>query len=243
MVIIKRRSLPLYRQAIDSLLLRFQKSEWHAGDMLPNEFELAAQYGVSQGTMRKALNCLVEEGILVRRQGAGTFVAESKDCLNQATATLLGDPSEYEKIHSEFISLQRIHASEQMAAELIVRRGTALWEVTRSVRAGAHIFGIDRVFFSEAIFPTVDSKRLRYWHANVRQMCLTDFGMHLIEGPVRYRAVLPSQEVMRMLQTGKDTPLLERVRVTLDRHKRPILWGVSTFRTDQFAFCPAIDNI
>ncbi len=71
----KLRTVPLYRQASEWILQRLQANEWREGEALPNEFVLADQYQVSQGTMRRALDLLVEEGILFRRQGAGTFVA------------------------------------------------------------------------------------------------------------------------------------------------------------------------
>ena len=66
---------PLYRQ-IKALLRRsLQSGEWRPGEMIPSEFELAARFRVSQGTVRKAIDALADENLLVRRQGKGTFVA------------------------------------------------------------------------------------------------------------------------------------------------------------------------
>ena len=66
---------PLYRQIRDRLLHSLQAGEWRPGEAIPSEFELAARYGVSQGTVRKAIDELANENLLVRRQGKGTFVA------------------------------------------------------------------------------------------------------------------------------------------------------------------------
>ena len=67
---------PLYVQVRDLLMKEIHTGAWMPGEMLPNEFELAAAFGVSQGTMRKALDSLAREHVLVRRQGIGTFVSE-----------------------------------------------------------------------------------------------------------------------------------------------------------------------
>ena len=67
---------PLYKQVYDTLIVRLADGFWKPGAALPSEFALADQLGVSQGTVRKALNQLVAENILVRRQGKGTYVSE-----------------------------------------------------------------------------------------------------------------------------------------------------------------------
>ena len=66
---------PLYAQIKDSILSRIVAGEWSPGSFLPSEMALAEEYGVSQGTLRKALNELTLEKRLVRYQGKGTAVA------------------------------------------------------------------------------------------------------------------------------------------------------------------------
>jgi GntR family transcriptional regulator len=52
-----------------------EAGEWAPGDAIPSELDLASRFGVSQGTVRKAVQALAAENLLVRRQGSGTFVA------------------------------------------------------------------------------------------------------------------------------------------------------------------------
>jgi GntR family transcriptional regulator len=66
---------PLYQQIKGLLLQSLQSGEWKSGAAIPSELELAARYRVSQGTVRKAIDELAVENLLVRRQGKGTFVA------------------------------------------------------------------------------------------------------------------------------------------------------------------------
>lgn len=66
---------PLYKTAETEMLTRISKGTWEIGRRLPNEFELADEFGVSQGTMRRALISLEEMGYLSRKPGRGTLVA------------------------------------------------------------------------------------------------------------------------------------------------------------------------
>src|SRR3954467_10464577 len=66
---------PLYRQVKELLIKRLGDGSWTPGQLLPREPEIAADLGVSPGTVRKALDEMSAESLLVRRQGRGTFVA------------------------------------------------------------------------------------------------------------------------------------------------------------------------
>ena len=66
---------PLYQQIKGLILQSLQAGEWKPGDLIPSELELAGRFRVSQGTVRKAIDELSADNLLVRRQGKGTFVA------------------------------------------------------------------------------------------------------------------------------------------------------------------------
>jgi GntR family transcriptional regulator len=66
---------PLYQQIKDLLVQSLERGEWKPGELIPSEIELAARFQVSQGTVRKAVDELATEHLVVRRQGKGTFVA------------------------------------------------------------------------------------------------------------------------------------------------------------------------
>ena len=66
---------PLYQQIKTLMTRSLQAGEWRPGEAIPSETELAARFRVSQGTVRKAIDELATENLLVRRQGKGTFVA------------------------------------------------------------------------------------------------------------------------------------------------------------------------
>ncbi|MFQ6745337.1 GntR family transcriptional regulator [Bordetella pertussis] len=66
---------PLYRQIKELLVQSLDRGEWKPGELIPSEIDLAARFQVSQGTVRKAVDELAAEHLLLRRQGKGTFVA------------------------------------------------------------------------------------------------------------------------------------------------------------------------
>ena len=70
---------PLYRQIKNLILQSLEGGEWRPGDVIPSETELALRYNVSQGTVRKAIDEMAADNLLVRRQGKGTFVASHSD--------------------------------------------------------------------------------------------------------------------------------------------------------------------
>ena len=74
----KGSSVPLYKQLFEVIEQQISDGELKEGQQLMTEAELSAEYGVSRITVRKALELLVEDGILVKRQGVGAFVAERK---------------------------------------------------------------------------------------------------------------------------------------------------------------------
>ena len=65
---------PLYLQLRDALSERVATGQWQPGACIPNEHELAREFNVSTGTMRKALGIMEDEHLIARRQGRGTFV-------------------------------------------------------------------------------------------------------------------------------------------------------------------------
>ena len=74
----KNSSVPLYQQLIDEIKSQITQGDLKEGDKIPTEVELSEIYNVSRITIRKAIGLLVEDEILIKRQGIGTFVAAKK---------------------------------------------------------------------------------------------------------------------------------------------------------------------
>src|SRR5438876_2061473 len=73
--------VPLYHQLEQDLLERIRTGEFGPGDALPTEGGICAQYGVSRITVRRALDALIAQGLIIRRRGVGSFVAQRREAV------------------------------------------------------------------------------------------------------------------------------------------------------------------
>ncbi len=105
---------PLYQQIKVLILQSLQAGEWKPSTAIPSEMELAARFKVSQGTVRKAIDELASENLLVRRQGKGTFVATHAERQIQYRFLKLipdnGDPSSEGPAQRQIIDVVRVHS-------------------------------------------------------------------------------------------------------------------------------------
>ncbi|MFZ9351977.1 MAG: GntR family transcriptional regulator, partial [Polynucleobacter sp.] len=98
---------PLYQQIKDLLLESLQAGEWQPGQPIPSEMDLAERYKVSQGTVRKAIDALAAENVVVRHQGKGTFVASHReDAVQFRFLRLVPDDGKELILKSTFLSCE-----------------------------------------------------------------------------------------------------------------------------------------
>src|SRR5215831_9753857 len=109
---------PLYLQIKELLTRSLATLEWGPGETIPSELELAARFGVSQGTVRKAIDALAADNLLVRRQGKGTFVATHTE---EKASTF------------RFLRIRRNDGRDEYPASRLVdvRRGKSTAEIAR----------------------------------------------------------------------------------------------------------------
>ncbi|MFC7094533.1 GntR family transcriptional regulator [Jeongeupia naejangsanensis] len=228
---------PLYRQVMREVLTSVEAGAWREDEALPSEIELGERFGVSQGTVRKALDALVADGLLYRRQGVGTFVEGVNDFLARGRFTgLSGEGAEVPRF--ELLGCVKIHAGEQLAEILGLRRGAALWQIRRHVRVAGELVGIEEMLLPEAGFPELDVRRIRELRGDVRELCWRDFGVRLKDAEVRYKAMPASQAEARLLHCELNEALLQVVRLAKDYEGRPQMWSVVWMKTERWAFEP-----
>ena len=126
---------PLYEQIKILITQSLVAGEWKPGEAIPSEFELAARFRVSQGTVRKAIDELAAEHLLVRRQGKGTFVATHAEQHVQYRFLKLvpdaGDANSEGPAQRSIIDCRRLRASADIARALTLRTGDAVLQMRR----------------------------------------------------------------------------------------------------------------
>ena len=227
---------PLYQQIKSLVLQSLQAGEWKPGDPIPSEFELAARYKVSQGTVRKAIDELAKENLLVRRQGKGTFVATHAEQQVQFRFLKLkpDNPQSDAQGPAErhIIDCKRLRAPTPVAQVLGLRTGEAVFQVRRVLSFDQVPTIFEDIWLPGAAFKGLTAERLSADTRPMYAMFESDFGIRMVRAQERLRAVLPSPEVCEWLQVDSDTPLLKVERMSFTYHDTPMEWRIGVYRTD-----------
>jgi GntR family transcriptional regulator len=232
---------PLYEQIKSLITQSLSRGEWKPGEAIPSEFELAARYGVSQGTVRKAIDALAKEFILVRRQGKGTYVATHTAPTQQYRFLRMradGEPPESEKHHpvTQFVSLTKGKADAKTAAILALRTGQAISHIARVlVFAGKPVI-YDEITLAQSTFPNLTMEKLEASQGSIYSFLETAYGARMIRAEERIRAVGASKAVAKHLKVSVGTPLLSVDRVAYTYGDRPVEWRRGLCLTDGYSY-------
>ncbi|MFT3804151.1 MAG: GntR family transcriptional regulator [Burkholderiaceae bacterium] len=214
------RFSPLYRQIKVLLTRSLQAGDWKPGEMIPSETELALRFGVSQGTVRKAVDELAAEHLLVRRQGRGTFVASHHSARAQFRFLRLrpdddvGQPS----LDSRILECRRQRASGDVARVLRLRAGEAVILVRRLLSFDAKPEVLDEIWLPGGRFRGLTAERLERHDGPLYGLFESEFDTRMIRATERLKAVPAGGDVAESLEVAPGTPLLlvERTSYTYD---------------------------
>lgn len=217
---------PLYAQVHAELVERIRSGQWKPGQLIPNEFEIAAEFGVSQGTARKAIGALAVANLVVRRQGRGTFVYEhTPDDIMFRYFNLFEDNGARIVPYSR--STKRVLAKANGAERKTLNLpGSA--RVIRFDRIRAHgrkPFITESIILPEAMFPGLaDADDIPDTFYDVFQK---NYGVLVIRTEERLTAIAAEPRQAQELDVPAGTPLMriERIAFTLD--ERPVEWRIS----------------
>lgn len=214
---------PLYRQ-IKSLITRsLQAGEWRPGDAIPSEMDLASRFGVSQGTIRKAIDELASENLLVRRQGKGTFVStHAEEKVQYRFLRLTADIGAPLQASRRFIDCRRLRAPAEIAEQLALQTGAPVLMVRRVLSFGGRPVVLDDIWLPGAQFKGLTAERLTDYRGPMYAFFEEEFGVRMIRAEEKIKAVAASAEAGQLLGVGAGTPLLSVARLSLTYEDRPV---------------------
>ncbi|MFO1195744.1 MAG: GntR family transcriptional regulator [Burkholderiaceae bacterium] len=215
---------PLYRQIKVLLTRGLQAGEWKPGELIPSETELAARFGVSQGTVRKAIDELAADHLLVRRQGRGTFVATHQEARAQFRFLRLrpdhgGDPG---AMSSRVLACRRTRAPVDIARALQLRTGETVVQVRRLLSFDARPVVLDEIWLPGALFRGLTADRLAAYTGPLYALFESEFGIRMIRAAERLRAVAATRATAADLGVAPGEPVLQVERVTYTYEDRPV---------------------
>ena len=225
---------PLYRQVREQLVQRLGTGLWPPGSALPSETSLAAELGVSQGTVRKALDELTAENVLVRRQGRGTFVARHGEggFLFQFFK-LVPDTDKRVFPQSRVISVRRQPASLEVRRKLQLGKGAEAVHVRRVRTLDNVPCVIEDLWVAAALFPGIE---LREIPNNLYALYSVDYSITIGGGLEKIKAVLLSPENAALLNIAPGNPALEVDRLATSLENVPVEWRVSLCLTGKMHY-------
>jgi GntR family transcriptional regulator len=214
---------PLYKQIKRLLLESLRRGEWKPGAAIPSEQDLATRFQVSQGTVRKAIDELASENLLVRRQGKGTFVATHHEPRSQYRfLRLLADDGAAPAAHSRFIECRRTRAPAHIAERLGLKAGAGVVFVRRLLLFGAQPVVLDDIWLPGRVFRGLTFERLAAYSGPLYGLFETEFGVPMVRADERLRAVPADADSAPLLQAAPGSPLLLVERVSYTYGERPV---------------------
>jgi len=224
---------PLYQQIKALITQSLETGEWKPGEIIPSEVELAGRYKVSQGTVRKAIDELALENLLVRRQGKGTFVATHNEERAQFRfLRLLADDGVEHPHVSCLLECRRLRAPAEIARQLDLKPADPVVQVRRLLEFDSEVTVLDEIWLPGAMFKGLTFERLSEYKGPLYAMFETEFGTRMIRASEKIRAVAAEPAVAELLHVPPGFPLLSVERVSYTYADRPVEvrrgWYVTT---------------
>ncbi len=220
------KAQPLYAQVKALMVQRLISGQWRPGEMLPSEFRLAEMFRVSQGTVRKALDSLTAENLLVRRQGRGTFVAEHDH--HRALFHffhLVGADGERRLPASRLLSVRKGLAGRLEADRLALDRGAPVIRIRRLRELDGRATIAETLVVPQALFP--DLAAIGELPNTLYDLFEQRYGVIIARAVERLAAVPADERDAKLLGVAPGAPLLEIDRTALALDGAPVEWRVS----------------
>lgn len=230
-------SVPLYKEVKRLLTQSLATGEWRPGQALPSESKLAQRFSVSIGTVRKAMDELVADCVVVRHQGRGTFVAShTRRRLLFHFFHILPRGGEKEYPSTRTLTFTRGHAATEEAQKLRVAAGDPIYRIRNLLLlAGAPII-VDDIVLAQAQFPDLTKTILTRRENTIYHLYQTRYGRSVLRTTERLRATLADVDVAKLLGVRKGAPLLEISRVALTYHNVPVELRRSLVNTEKHEY-------
>jgi GntR family transcriptional regulator len=213
---------PIYLQLRDALAQRIAKGEWKPGTAIPNETDLAREFGVSPGTMRKALSLLEEERLITRRQGRGTFINDqASDELADRFCSIRGANGQPIPGYVQVGKVTKAPASEVESLRLQLRSRDPVWRFRRVRVHEDQAFMSEEVVLPAELFPQLDA-------SDASRIVLLAQKYGLLLGPAEERIAIgaATPHTAEALHIAQGAPVIVLDRVVHTIEGRPVEWRV-----------------
>jgi len=232
------KSLTAYEEVKQKITEDLVRGRYPMGQALPAEKDLSKELDVSIGTLRKAVDELVAEGIVVRRQGRGTYVAEHdlKRLLYYFFHVVKHDVDKKANPRVELVSLNAAVATKEEASKLNIKEGAPVWRLVNCLYLEERCVMIDQITLDKKRFKNLTRAEFINREGSIYQLYQMKYGQTVVRSSERLRASLVSKQHAEWLDIKANSPVLVIRRVALGIQDDPIEWRISTLNTNQYEY-------
>ena len=228
--------LPLYLQIKDDLLSKIEEGVWHQNDMIPTEEQFCNEYGVSKITVREAIKILVQDGLLHRKPGKGTFISKPK--LEQKLNRFFSF-NRWAEQHGLYPSFRILKVEVQAAdkytsQQLGIIEGDQITRIERLCLGNNEPLMLEHLSVPSAICPDLHIHDLS--NVPLNEIILDTYKIPLLKVVESIEPEVPDNYLSKMLVMNKDSLLLLVEHTTYTQFDKVVYFGKSFFRGDRYRF-------
>lgn len=232
-----KKALPLYRKIKLDVTRALSRGEFDANEPLPTERSLAERYHASVGTVRRAMDELVAEHVVVRHQGRGTFLARfsPERMLNRFWRVFRKDGSREVPI-VQTVTFEQEPASKEVAEALAIAEGEAVYHIVNVLLLGGNPVLLDDVRVPDALFPGMTERDFVARDTTMYGFYQERYGVSVFRVVDRLGAIAADTKTARQLSVPVFTPLLAFTRVAYAFGDRPVEYRRTWFHTYAYEY-------
>jgi GntR family transcriptional regulator len=227
----------LYKEVKNRLMRGLVAAEWKPGDAIPSEWQLAERYDVSVGTIRRAVDELVAEKIVQRRQGSGTYVTtHTEDRQLYYFFHIVGRDGTKEPPVHELRSFRKARADGETAARLGLERGEGVFRIHNVLKLSGRPALFDEITLPAASFPDMSAKLFAERASTIYGLYQARYGINVIRISEKLSAARASPLQASALRIRSGAPVLVIHRVAHTYHDTPVEYRVSCVNTERHEY-------
>ena len=229
-------SVPRYVQIAEGFVSQIESGELAPGDRLSPERELSDRLGVNRMTLRRALRLLELQGLLVRKHGIGTFIAEPKidrqmDIVFRFTR---GMQKRGYTPGAKVISIDQISLGAALARELEVSADSSAYQILRLRSINLEPVLLESYTIPASRFLGLDNYDLE--NRSIYEVMENEYGVTIVSARQSFEPVIANKYEADLLGVPVGAPLMMEKRVTRDKDHCPVEYGKDRYRGDRFRF-------
>lgn len=219
---------PKYKQIKEDIVEDILSGVYEPGDMIPKQNDYAKKYNVSRLTVRKAIDDLVQKGILHTEKGKGTFVREiakkaySYRRLAGFSSNVVSDEI---KVHSKVVNISEIKADKSVAKHLQIEENSDVVLIERLRYSNDHCVAFQKSYFSKGRVKEIDFVKENLNENSLYEVLRRKAGIELSYLDERFRAIRANEEISRYFKVEEGDPILFVKRIAYDAQNIPIEYG------------------